>query len=43
VFKSVPAPLNLPVPPYTFASATSIVIGQNPAGQTFDLAQIEGI
>jgi ubiquinol-cytochrome c reductase iron-sulfur subunit len=40
VFKSVPAPLNLPVPPYSFASPTSIVIGQNPPGASFDMAQI---
>jgi ubiquinol-cytochrome c reductase iron-sulfur subunit len=40
VFKSVPAPLNLPVPPYSFASPTSIVIGQNPPGSSFDMSQI---
>ena len=27
VFKGVPAPLNLAVPPYTFASPTKIVVG----------------
>jgi ubiquinol-cytochrome c reductase iron-sulfur subunit len=40
VFKSVPAPLNLPVPPYSFASPTSLVIGANPPGETFTLSQI---
>jgi ubiquinol-cytochrome c reductase iron-sulfur subunit len=41
VFKSVPAPLNLPVPPYSFASPTQIVIGRNPPGETFSVAQIQ--
>lgn len=41
VFKSVPAPLNLPVPPYAFASDTQIVIGQNPPGETFSIAEVE--
>jgi len=40
VFKSVPAPLNLPVPPYHFASASSVVIGANPPGETFEMSQI---
>jgi len=40
VFKSVPAPLNLPVPPYHFESDTSIVIGLNPPGGTFQMSQI---
>ncbi len=41
VFKGVPAPLNLPVPPYRFASPTSIVIGENPPGSSFDLGSVE--
>jgi ubiquinol-cytochrome c reductase iron-sulfur subunit len=41
VFKSVPAPLNLPVPPYRFASDTSVVIGANPPGSTFQMSEIE--
>ncbi len=41
VFKSMPAPLNLPVPPYHFASDTLLVIGENPAGQTFQISQVE--
>lgn len=32
VFKSMPAPANLPIPPYHFESDTSIVIGVDPAG-----------
>ena len=43
VFKGVPAPLNLPVPPYHFASDTSLVIGANPPDETFSMAQIETI
>ena len=41
VFKSVPAPLNLPVPPYHFAGDTSVVIGADPPGGTFDMSDIE--
>jgi ubiquinol-cytochrome c reductase iron-sulfur subunit len=41
VFQDVPAPMNLPVPPYNFASATSLVIGENPPNETFDLGQIQ--
>ncbi len=43
VFKGVPAPLNLPVPPYRFASDTSLVIGENPPGSTFSLSDVETI
>lgn len=31
VYKNVPAPVNLVVPPYRYASDTSIVIGEDPA------------
>ena len=41
VFQDVPAPLNLPVPPYHFASDTSLIIGENPKGETFSLSQVE--
>lgn len=41
VFQGVPAPLNLPVPPYSYASDTSVVIGQNPPGSSFSLSQVE--
>ena len=40
VFKSVPAPLNLPVPPYVFESPTSLLIGQNPPGQSWSMSEI---
>lgn len=32
VYKNVPAPTNLPVPPYTFLSDTKILIGQDKKG-----------
>ncbi|HLY54588.1 MAG TPA: ubiquinol-cytochrome c reductase iron-sulfur subunit [Stellaceae bacterium] len=41
VFKGVPAPYNLPVPPYTFPTPTTLRVGENPAGATFDLASVE--
>ncbi len=40
VFQGVPAPYNLPVPPYNFVSDTVIRIGENPPGSTFDLNSI---
>ncbi len=40
VFSGVPAPYNLPVPPYTFASDTTIRIGQNPSGSNWDFGAI---
>lgn len=30
VYKNVPAPTNLPVPPYRFLSETQVVVGENP-------------
>ncbi|HTT84329.1 MAG TPA: ubiquinol-cytochrome c reductase iron-sulfur subunit [Rhizomicrobium sp.] len=41
VFKGVPAPLNLPVPPYNFAGPTTLVIGENPKGYDFDLGSVK--
>jgi ubiquinol-cytochrome c reductase iron-sulfur subunit len=41
VFKGVPAPLNLPVPPYHFAGAGKLVIGENPPGESFALSSVE--
>ena len=41
VFKGVPAPYNLPVPPYHFASAMSLVIGANPPGSDFSVSSIQ--
>jgi ubiquinol-cytochrome c reductase iron-sulfur subunit len=43
VFKSVPAPLNLPVPPYSFTNDTEIMIGQNPPGETFEISDVQGM
>ena len=40
VFLGVPAPYNLPVPPYRFANATTLRIGENPAGANFDFNSI---
>jgi ubiquinol-cytochrome c reductase iron-sulfur subunit len=41
VFQGVPAPLNLPVPPYTFSGAASLTIGQNPQGSDFTLSSVQ--
>ena len=41
VFQGVPAPLNLPVPPYNFINDKSIRIGENPPGSNFDLDSVE--
>jgi ubiquinol-cytochrome c reductase iron-sulfur subunit len=43
VFQGVPAPYNLPVPPYHFISDTSIRIGENPANVDFDFGSIRQI
>ncbi|HVZ52325.1 MAG TPA: ubiquinol-cytochrome c reductase iron-sulfur subunit [Pseudolabrys sp.] len=43
VFKGVPAPYNLPVPPYRYISDTTIRIGENPANSTFDFGSIRQI
>lgn len=40
VFQGVPAPYNLPVPPYTYESDTSLSIGANPKGENFSLANV---
>ena len=40
VFKNVPAPYNLPVPPYTFVSDTTIRVGENPPNVSFDFSSI---
>jgi len=43
VFRGVPAPYNLPVPPYRFIDDKTVRVGENPPGQDprFDLASIE--
>ena len=43
VFKGVPAPYNLPVPPYRYIGDTTIRIGENPANATFDFGSIRQI
>lgn len=40
VYSGVPAPYNLPVPPYQFTNDKTIRIGANPQGVTFDLANV---
>lgn len=40
VYNGVPAPYNLPVPPYTFVSDTTIRIGENPSGSAWDFGSI---
>lgn len=40
VFRGVPAPYNLPVPPHHFPDKKTLRIGENPPGQTFDFASI---
>jgi ubiquinol-cytochrome c reductase iron-sulfur subunit len=41
VFSGVPAPYNLPVPPYHFVSETTIRIGENPPGINFEFSSIQ--
>ena len=40
VFKGVPAPYNLPVPPHRFVSDAILRVGENPPGSDFDLGSI---
>ncbi len=40
VFQGVPAPYNLPVPPYHFPDDKTLRVGQNPPGQTWDFNSI---
>ena len=40
VYSGVPAPDNLPVPPYHFLDAKTLRIGENPPGVTFSLNSI---
>ncbi|HML08939.1 MAG TPA: ubiquinol-cytochrome c reductase iron-sulfur subunit [Xanthobacteraceae bacterium] len=40
VFSGVPAPYNLPVPPYRFVNNTTIRVGENPPDSNFDFASI---
>jgi ubiquinol-cytochrome c reductase iron-sulfur subunit len=43
VFQNVPAPYNLPVPPYHFVSDTMIRVGENPSDSTWDFNSIDQI
>lgn len=43
VFKGVPAPYNLPVPPYRFVTGSTIRIGENPPDVAFDFGSIRQI
>jgi ubiquinol-cytochrome c reductase iron-sulfur subunit len=43
VFQGVPAPYNLPVPPYHFVNDKTLRIGENPPGVSFDLGSVEQI
>ncbi len=40
VFKGVPAPYNLPAPPYHFASDKILRVGENPPGAVFEFSSI---
>jgi ubiquinol-cytochrome c reductase iron-sulfur subunit len=40
VWKNVPAPYNLPVPPYRFPDQNTLRIGENPTGTTFELSEV---
>jgi len=40
VFQGVPAPYNLPVPPYHFPNEKVLRVGQNPPGENFDFNSI---
>jgi ubiquinol-cytochrome c reductase iron-sulfur subunit len=40
VYKGVPAPYNLPVPPYNFVSDKTLRIGENPKGTAFELSSV---
>lgn len=40
VFAGVPAPYNLPVPPYHFPDKKTVRIGEGPAGQSWDFNSI---
>ncbi len=43
VFSGVPAPYNLPVPPYHFLNDTMIRIGENPSDSNFEFSSISQI
>jgi ubiquinol-cytochrome c reductase iron-sulfur subunit len=43
VFHGVPAPYNLPVPPYRYANATTLRVGENPPDSQFEFSSIRQI
>lgn len=43
VFKNVPAPYNLPVPPYSFPAKNRLSVGENPKGSDFDIGSVQQI
>lgn len=43
VFRNVPAPYNLAVPPYSFQTKSHLSIGENPKGSNFDLGSVRQI
>lgn len=43
VYQGVPAPLNLPVPPYRYVGNSMLRIGENPQGASFSFSSIEEI
>ncbi len=43
VFRGVPAPYNLPVPPYRYVNDKTIRIGENPPNVNFDFSSIRQI
>ena len=43
VFRGVPAPYNLPVPPHHFVGDTTVRIGENPSNSNFDFGTIRQI
>jgi len=43
VFSGVPAPYNLPVPPYRFVNDTTIRVGENPSDSAFNFDSIRQI
>ncbi len=40
VYKDVPAPYNLPAPPYRLMNAKTLRIGENPPGETFNVNSV---
>ncbi len=43
VYQNVPAPYNLPAPPYRFVNAKTLRIGENPPGQNFNVDEVTQI